>query len=55
MRTQRTEVHEAGKGNDPELSGVNHVTTIELQEEPASDTWVDEHNIKRRTNQKPIG
>ena len=32
MHTDGTEVHEAGEGNDPELRGVDYVTTIELEE-----------------------
>ena len=31
MRTQRTKVHETRKGDDPEVLGVDHVATIELE------------------------
>ena len=32
MRTYRTEVHEAGEGDDPEVRGVDNVATIKLEE-----------------------
>ena len=38
MRTHRTEVHDAGEGDDPEVLAVDDVATIELREEPALDT-----------------
>ena len=31
MRTHRSEVHEAGEGDDPEVLGVDEVATMELQ------------------------
>ena len=31
VRTYRAEVHEAGEGDDPEVLGVDEVTTMELQ------------------------
>ena len=31
IRTDRAEVHEGREGDDPEVSGVNYVTTIELE------------------------
>ena len=39
MHTQRTKVHEAGEGDDPEVRGEDYVTTIELREEPGLDPW----------------
>ena len=39
MRTYRPEVHEAGEGDDPEIHGVDDVTTIELGEGLVLDTW----------------
>ena len=41
-RTHGGKVHEEGEGDDPELHGVEYVATIELEEEPALDTWVVE-------------
>ena len=55
MRTQRTEVHEAGKGDSPEVLGVDNVKTIELEEEPVLCTRAPEHRIKQRTDQKTVG
>lgn len=37
-RTQRTQEHEAGKGDDPEVHGVEHVATVELEKGPVLDT-----------------
>ena len=37
MRTHRSEVHEAGEGDDPEVLGVDYITTIELGKDPALD------------------
>ena len=42
MHTHRTEVHEAGKDDDPEVLAIDDVATIELGEEPALDTWPSE-------------
>ena len=33
IRTQRGEKHEARKGDDPVIHGINDVTTVELEEE----------------------
>ena len=41
MRTQRTEVHEAGEGDDPEVLGVDHVATIKLKKELGLDIWAN--------------
>ena len=30
MHTKRTKIHEEGKGDDPEVLGVEHPTTVEL-------------------------
>ena len=38
MRTQRAKEHEAGEGGGPEVLRVDHVATIELGKELASDT-----------------
>ena len=38
MRTYIAEVHNAGEGDDPEIHGVDNITTIELGEGPALDT-----------------
>ena len=35
IRTERCKVHEAGEGDDPEIHGVDHIATIELEEELA--------------------
>ena len=37
MRTHRSEVHEAGEGDDPEVLGVDYIATIELGKDPALD------------------
>jgi len=55
IRTHRGKVHEAGEGHDPEVHGVDHVTTVELEEESASDTWTSERRIKQRTDQETVG
>ena len=55
MRTQGAKVHNAGDGDGPEVHGVDEVTTIELSEELALDTWMSGHSVKERTNQKTIG
>ena len=39
MRTNRTEVHEGGEGDDPEVLGVDYVAAIELGE-AMLDNWV---------------
>ena len=46
MRTHRTEVHDAGEGDDPEVPAVDDVATIELGEEPALDTWPSGRSIE---------
>ena len=55
MRTYRTEVHEAGEGDDPEIFGVDYVATVELQWGATLDTCTGERIIEQRTNQKTIG
>ena len=55
MRTHRAKVHEAGEGNDPKVSGVDYVATVELQGKQALGTCVSERIIRQRTNQKAIG
>ena len=37
VRTHRAEVHEAWEGDEPDILGVDDITTIKL-EEPALDT-----------------
>jgi len=37
-RTHRAEKHEAGEGDDPEVHGIDHVTTVELEERWGLDT-----------------
>ena len=32
MRTDRTDVHEGGEGDDPEVCGIDYIATIELEE-----------------------
>ena len=56
IRTHRSKVHEEGEGDDPEVPGVEHVATIELEEEQASrsDIRTRDHRAGRRTNQKTI-
>ena len=54
MRTKRGKVHEAGKGDSPEVCGVDDVTTIDLGAEWTLDTWESEHGIKQRTDQQTI-
>ena len=46
MRTHRTEVHDAGEDDDPEVPAVDDVATIELGEEPALDTWPSGRSIE---------
>ena len=55
IRTRRTEVHEAGEGDDPKVPGVDHVAAVELEREPALGTWAGERIIGQRTDQKTIG
>ena len=54
IRTYRAEVHEAGKGDDPETHRVDNVAAVKLGE-LALDTWVSERRIKQRTDQKAVG
>ena len=53
IRTQRAKVHEAGKGDGPDIHGVNYITTIEL-EEPTLDTWTNKWSTKQEADQKTI-
>ena len=53
IRTQRAKVHEAGKGDGPDIHRVNYIATIEL-EEPTLDTWMNECSIKQKADQKNI-
>ena len=46
VRTHRGEEHEAGEGDDPEVHGVDNVTTIELEEQPALGAWMRELDAK---------
>lgn len=39
VRTQRGEIHQAGKGNSPVIRSIDNVATIELEQLPALDTW----------------
>jgi len=39
IRTHRAEVHEAGEGDGPEVHGIDHIASVELEEKPALDTW----------------
>ena len=32
MRTQRGKIHQAGKGNNPVIHGIDNVATIELEQ-----------------------
>jgi len=54
MRTQRGKVHEAGKGDGPEVRGVDNVATKDLGPEWVLDTWAGGYGIKQRTNQKTV-
>ena len=54
MRTHRTEVHDAGEGNDPEVLAVDDVTAVKL-DEPALDGCTGWHGIKQTTNHKAVG
>ena len=49
------EVQKAGECDSPEVSRVNDVATIELEEESTSDIWAGGRRIKQTTNQKTIG
>ena len=53
MGTYRPEVHEAGEGDDPEVHGVDNVTTIELGEGLALDVWVSARRINRDLTKRP--
>ena len=55
LRAQRAEVHEEGEGDGPKALGVDYVAAIELGEQPASGTRVNECNIRQMTDQKTIG
>jgi len=55
IRTKRGEVHEAGKGDSPEVCGVDNVATIDLVGvKRVLGTRASERGIKQRTNQKTI-
>ena len=54
MSTKRADVHEARKSNDPEVRGVDDVTTVDLGAEQVLDTRVSGRGIEQRTNQKTI-
>jgi len=54
MRTQRGKVHEAGKGDSPEICGVDNVATVDLGAEQALDIQVSMSGTKQRTNKKTI-
>ena len=53
MHTNRTEVHEGGEGNDPEVLGVDYVAVIELGE-AMLDNWVRVCGVKQRANHKAV-
>ena len=53
-RTNRTKVHEAGEGDDPEFLGIDNIATIKLGK-PTLDVWANERGIGRGTDQKTIG
>ena len=63
MHTHSGEVQEAWEGDGPEVLGVDHVTTIELEGESMLDTWASEIRVKQTNNQpknhqpthRPIG
>ena len=39
IRTDRGEIHEAGERDDPNVCGIDDVTTIELEEQAGLDPW----------------
>jgi len=47
MRTKGGKVHEAGKGDGPELCGVYNVATVDLGAEQTLDTRASEWDIKK--------
>jgi len=49
MRTQRGKVHEAGKGDSPEVCGVDNVATVDLGAERALDTKTSGCGIEEPT------
>ena len=54
MRTQRGKVHEAGEDDNPEVCGVDNVTTVDLGAEQVLDIRASRRGIKQRTDQKTI-
>ena len=47
MRTQRGKVQEAGKGDSPEVCGVDNVATVDLGTEQTSDARTSGSEIKQ--------
>ena len=47
VRTQRAKVHEAWEGDCPEALGVDYIAAIELEKEPALETWVSKHGAEQ--------
>ena len=54
MHTKRRKVHEAGKGDGPEVRGVDNVASVDLGAEQALGTRVSGRGIEQGTNQKTI-
>jgi len=54
MRTQRGKVHEAGKGDSPEVCAIDDIATVDLGVEQVLDTRASERGVKQKTNQKTI-
>ena len=52
--THRGEVREEGEGDDPDVRGAERIATVE-REVLALDDWMNDHDIKQRTNQKAVG
>ena len=38
MRTERSEIQQAGNGDDPAIHGIDNIATIELEQRPVLDT-----------------
>ena len=54
MHTQRAKIHEAGEGDDPEVHGIDYMTTIDQWEKPVTlDTGVSERALNRELTRTP--
>ena len=43
IRTDGSKIHDTGKSDDPEVHGIDNITTIELQGHRTLDSWAGEY------------